>query len=126
MTRFIFIAVLFVVISSCGIPMGNRIDAKNLQVYYLENVPKSKAISFAKFWKENGFVGDNKQVIQLDKNDKAYVIKLIEREEFQEQRLSIDEQSKLQELEYRLEEEVFEENATILITDNTFRPIERK
>ncbi len=126
MTRFLFIAIFFVVISGCGISMGNRIDAKNLQVYYLENVQKTKAIRFTKFWKENGFVGDTKQVIQLDKNDGGYVVKLIEREEFQEQRLSIDEQSKLQELEYRIEEEVFEENATILITDNTFRPIERK
>lgn len=126
MTRILIITIFSSVLLGCGIPMGNRVDANNLQVYYLENVSKSKAIAFAEFWKSNGFVGDRKQVIQLDKDDKGYSVKIIERSDYHEENLNIEEQSQLQELEYTLEEEVFDDNATIIITDNTFRPIERK
>lgn len=126
MMRILFITIFISVLLGCGIPMGNRIDADNLQVYYLENVSKTKAIAFAEYWKANGFVGDRKQVIQLDKNDNGYSIKLIERSDYHKQHLSIEDQSQMQELEYNLEEEVFNGNATIIITDNTFRPIERK
>lgn len=105
--------------------MGNRIDAKNLQVYYLEGVPKEKALDFTKYWKDNGFVGDRKQVIQLDRTKETYTLKLIERAMYHTDPLSIDAQSKLQELEHTLEDEVFNEKVTIIITDNTFRPIER-
>jgi hypothetical protein len=106
--------------------MGNRIDANNLQVYYLEGVSKETAIEFATYWKNNDFVGDRKQVIQLDKDEDGYLLKLIERAIYHEETLEIDEQAKLQELERSLEDEVFDENVTIVITDNTFRPIERK
>lgn len=105
--------------------MGDRIDAKNLQVYYLEGVPKQKAVDFAKYWKNNGFVDDRKQVVQLDKTKEGFTLKLIERAMYHEEPLSIDAQSKLQELEHTLEDEIFNENVTIIITDNTFRPIER-
>lgn len=126
MTRILFITLILAVLVGCGIPMGNRIDAKNLQVYYLENVAKSTAITFAEFWIENGFVGERKQVIQLDKNKEGYSVKLIERSKYNQESLSIIERSQLQELEYTLEEQVFGANASIIITDNTFRPIERK
>ncbi len=106
--------------------MGNRVDAKNLQVYYLEGVQKETAIKFAKYWKDNGFVGERKQVMQLEKAEDGYSLKIIERKMYHESALSIDEQSKLQELERTLEKEVFNEDLTIIITDNTFRPIERE
>jgi hypothetical protein len=110
----------------CGIPMGNRIDSKNLQVYYLEGVSKEKATAFARYWIDNGFVGERKQVIQLEKENEVYTVKLIERSMYHDQPLSIDEQAKLQELKRNLEVEVFDTRTNIMITDNTFRPIERK
>lgn len=118
---------LLIFLYACGMPMGDRVDAENLQVYYIDGVKKSEAVAFAKYWKNNGFVGSRKQVVQLSKEEELYVIKLIERQMYHQQKLTIDERSKLQELERTLEKLIFDGNqAEIVITDNTFRPIERK
>ena len=106
--------------------MGDRIDSNNLQVYYLDGVTKKTATDFARYWINNGFVGERKQVIQLEKEKEVYKVKLIERAMYHQQPLSIDEQAKLQELKRNLESDVFNARTIIIITDNTFRPIERK
>lgn len=119
-----FLALLF----SCGMPMGDTVKTQDekLTVFYLEKVPKDKAIKFLKYWKNNGFIGEEPQVIQLDVlEDGAVAVKLIEKSTYHQESLTIHEQSLLQELERNLEEEVFEQEVTIIITDNTFRPIER-
>jgi hypothetical protein len=107
-------------------PMGNRIDSKNLRVYYQEGVAQKKAIAFATYWRDNGFVGDNEQVIQLDREENGVlVVKLIEEEIYHDKGLSIIELSLIQQLERDLKADVFDEEVTIIITDNTFRPIDR-
>ncbi len=103
--------------------MGDRIDNGNLSVYFLEGVNKDKAISFARYWKNNGFIGDKKQVIQLEREDNAITVKLIERELYHKDAFTIQEEALLQDLERDLKKEVFIEEVNILITDNTFRPI---
>jgi hypothetical protein len=107
-------------------PMGNRVDSKNLKVYYQDVVKKEKAIAFATYWRDNGFVGEKEQVIQLDRDeDGLLVVKLIEEEIYHEKELSIIETSLIQQLERDLKVQIFEEEVLIVITDNTFRPIER-
>ena len=108
--------------------MGDTVKTKDekLTVFYLEKVPKNKAIKFLKYWKENGLIGEESQVIQLDVlEDGSIAVKLIEKSIYHKESLSIHEESLLQELERNLEEKVFEQEVTIIITDNTFRPIER-
>ena len=124
--RCISLIVVFFLLFACGIPMGDRIDSNNLQVYYLDGVTKKTATDFARYWINNGFVGERKQVIQLEKEKEVYKVKLIERAMYHQQPLSIDEQAKLQELKRNLESDVFNARTIIIITDNTFRPIERK
>ena len=103
--------------------MGDRIDNGNLSVYFLEEVDESKAIDFARYWKDNGFVGEKKQVIQLERDLQSINVKLIEREMYLEDGFSIKEEAMLQDLERVLEKEIFHEEVEIIITDNTFRPI---
>ncbi|MEX1190421.1 MAG: hypothetical protein WED10_03540 [Brumimicrobium sp.] len=118
---------LLVFLGSCGMPMGDRIDADKLSVYYLDGVPKEKAIKFAKYWKNNDLIGDEAQVIQLEKLSKNTIgVKLIEEENYHDEGLSIHEESLLQSLERDLEKEVFKQDVTLIITDNTLRPIERE
>jgi hypothetical protein len=106
--------------------MGNRVDSKNMKVYYQDSVEKEKAVAFAKYWRDNGFVGQKEQVIQLDRDEQGVLmIKLIEEEIYHESALSIIEISLIQQLERDLKSEVFEEEVVIVITDNTFRPIDR-
>lgn len=116
-----FIAMLF--LSSCGINMGTRIDNENLSVFFLEGVNKEKAIAFTEYWKNHGFVGERKQVIQLEKENNVILIKLIERKEYQNDDLTITEESMIQQLERDLTRNIFEQETRIVITDNTFRPI---
>lgn len=117
----IFLIALF--FQGCGISMGDRIDNGNLSVYFLEGVNKDKAINFAKYWKNNGFVGEKKQIIQLEREEQTIVVKLIEREMYHSDPFTINEEALLQELERELKKEIFHEEVEIMITDNTFRPI---
>jgi hypothetical protein len=124
----IYILGLLAFLFSCGMPMGDTVKTEDekLTVFYLEKVPKDKAIKFLKYWKNNGFIGEDPQVIQLDVlEDGAIAVKLIEKSIYLQESLTIHEQSLLQELERNLENKVFEQEITIIITDNTFRPIER-
>ncbi len=108
--------------------MGDTIKTEDekLTVFYLERVPKDKAIKFLKYWKSNDFIGEDPQIIQLDVlEDETIAVKLIEKSMYLQESLTIHEQSLLQELERNLERKVFEQKVTIIITDNTFRPIER-
>lgn len=119
------IALLTVFLSSCGIPMGNRIDKGNLKVYYLEGVTKEDAIDFANFWVDEGYVGEQEQIIQLEAVDDIVWVKIIESINYQDEPLSIHEQAMLQEIERDLNKSVFDKNAILQITDNTFRPLDR-
>ncbi|WP_146194087.1 hypothetical protein [Brumimicrobium oceani] len=123
MRNWVVILLLAVLFHSCGISMGDRIDNGNLSVYFLEGINKEKAINFAKYWKNNGFVGERQQVIQLEKENKRVVVKLIERELYHNDPITINEEAMLQELERTLKTEIFHQDVEIMITDNTFRPI---
>lgn len=123
MRNLIIIFLVTFIFQACGISMGDRIDNGNLSVYFLEGVNREKAISFARYWKNKGFIGDKKQVIQLERENNAITVKLIERELYHNDAFTIQEEALLQDLERNLKKDVFLEEVNILITDNTFRPI---
>lgn len=119
------IILLIILLVACGMPMGNRVDKGNLKVYYLEGVKKHEAIDFANFWVDEGYVGEEEQTIQLEVSDEILLIKIIESVHYQNEPLSINEQAMLQDIERKLNKDVFDRNAELQITDNTFRPIDR-
>lgn len=114
---------LFLAFVSCGVNMGDRIDTESLSVYFLPGVEKDQAVAFAEYWRDNGFLGENKQVIQLEKEKDVILIKLIENENFHNEPISITEEAMLQDLERYLKRNIFQREVEIVITDNTFRPI---
>lgn len=118
-----FAVLIFLLLTNCGMNMGHRIDAENLSVYFLEEVPREKAIEFAKYWRDNDFVGERKQVIQLEKEKNSILVKIIERESYHVDEITITEEAMLQDLERLLAKEIFQMETIIVITDNTFRPI---
>ncbi|MFA5573677.1 MAG: hypothetical protein WC994_01345 [Brumimicrobium sp.] len=118
--------ILIFILYSCGVNMGTRIDIDNLNVFFLEGVQKEKAIAFANYWKDNGFIGERKQVIQLENDNNVILVKLIERDFFYDEPITIEEEMLLQNLERDLERKVFQQGVEIVITDNTFRPIEKR
>lgn len=114
---------LLFLFTSCGVDMGTRIDKGNLSVFFMPGIPQEQAVSFSNYWVDNGFVSERKQVIQLDMDKGVIVVKLIERESYQEEPITINEEAILQQLERELKREVFSQETEIVITDNTFRPI---
>lgn len=123
MKKRFYLSILLFVLLSCGISMGDRIDNGNVSVYYLETISQKDAIAFARYWRDNGFVGERKQTIQLDQKDNVIFIKLIERETYSEDPIDITEEAMLQDLERELRDKLFHKDVRIVITDNTFRPI---
>ncbi len=120
------VGILLICLVGCGKPMGNRVDSKNLKVYYLEDVSKETAIAFATYWRDNGFVGAKEQVVQLGRSEAGVLeVRLIEEEIYHPQGLEVQEIALLQQLARELKEAVFEEEVNIVITDNTLRPIDR-
>jgi hypothetical protein len=121
MKRFLSLLLIVVFIQSCGMPMGDRVDAENLKVYYMEGVDQQQAIRFARYWRDNGFIGDRQQYIQLSRDEHGIVlVKLIEREMYREDELSIIELSLIQQLQRDLASDVFEEEVEVVITGDRF------
>lgn len=123
MKKIIIVIVSLVFLASCSENLGDRVDTKNLKVYYLDSVPKDLAIKFTEFWRDNGFIGDSPQYIQLDKEKDLYIVRLIEKEKYHDSPLTISQQTKLNDLERKLSKQVFKKRTIIEITDNTFREI---
>src|SRR5690554_1710098 len=114
---------LFLVFVSCCVNLEDSINMVSLIVYFLSSVEKDQAVAFAEYWRDNGFLGENKQVIQLEKEKDVNLIKLIEKENFHNEPISITEEAMLQDLERYLKRNIFQREVEIVITDNTFRPI---
>lgn len=123
--RIFFGALIFLTLSGCGASLGDRIDSKNLHVYYMDGVSAQEAIDFATYWRDEGFVGDQKQTIQLIKNEYGeLLVKLIEKKEYELLNLSLEEQASLSKLARTLEKEVFTATKVRIVPcDNTFRPL---
>ncbi len=114
------------IFTNCGVPLGDRVDSENLKVYFEEGISKEDAITFSRFWQKNNFVGEKEQTIQLSLGaNKVVEVKLIEEEDFHNQALDLSEQVALSELKRMLEREVFQREVQLIITDNTFRPIDK-
>lgn len=103
--------------------MGDRIDNGNLSVFFLKGVDTDNAVEFTKYWKNHGFVGERKQVIQLENINEVIHVNIIERKMYQEDGLTITEEAMLQKLGRDLNKNIFHKETLIVITDNTFRPI---
>lgn len=123
MRNLIVILFLPLFLIGCGVNMGDRIDNGNLSVFFLEAVNSDKAVEFAKYWEKNGFVGERKQVIQLENKEGIIYVNLIERKMYQEDGLTITEEAMLQDLGRDLKKDIFHKETIIVITDDTFRPI---
>ena len=124
MRRNVFLIVLaLLTLIACQPKMGSRVDTSNLSVFFLQGVDKEKAIAFAEYWRDNGFVGERKQTIQLDRDGEVILVKLIENERFHEELINISEEAMLQQIERDLKRNVFQQEVEIIITDNTLRPL---
>lgn len=107
--------------------MGDIVKTKNLDVYYINGVDKQQAVAFTRFWKRNGFIGKDKQTIQLDLSSNDIVnVNVIEKKFYQNKPLTLQDQMFLTKIQTMIRDSVFEnKRVNIVITDNTFKPLQR-
>ena len=123
MKRVLAICFIFILIS-CSSEFGNKIIGGELTVYYIEESDVNKAEKVAIFWKENQLLSGEKQDIQLIKNDKGYVLKLISDDLENTQNMSFDERKLLLDLQKSIKDTIFPDNSLELVICNSkFEPI---
>jgi len=121
--RVLAICFIFILIS-CSSEFGNKIIGGELTVYYIEESDVNKAEKVAIFWKENQLLSGEKQDIQLIKNDKGYVLKLISDDLENTQNMSFDERKLLLDLQKSIKDTIFPDNSLELVICNSkFEPI---
>lgn len=108
--------------------MGDMVKTNSLDVYYINGIKKEQAVAFTKFWKRNGLIGKDSQTIQLEIIENEIVnVNLIEKKTFQNKTITYEEQLVLNKLQKMISDSVFTKNRVkIVITDNTFKPLERE
>jgi hypothetical protein len=120
---FIF-SFLMVVLVSCGQNYGNKLESKELDVYFSNSAVENLARKLGKYWKENNLLGAKKQFLRLDKSSNFYSIHLIHSGQFKVQNMSFDERKLLKQLQDSLQKNVFSNNEVhVLICDEQFNPL---
>lgn len=123
--KFLFLLTLVLLFQSCSKGYGNKLTAKNLNVYFESKYQEEKANSLGKYWQSKGLVGDREQNIKLSKSNGSYYVHLILSEEFKNQDITFNEQKLLLDLQKEMDSTIFkgDHGCQILICDNEFKPL---
>ena len=124
MNRFFFGIVILLVFSACSAGYGNKLEGKNLNVYFVDRSDEALAQHLGKFWKENDLVGQAEQNIRLVNRKGIYDVQLIAAEHENEQDLVFIEMKLLIQLRQQLDTTVFkdEKGCRIVVCDGSFKP----
>lgn len=123
--KFLFLLTFVLLFQSCSKGYGNKLTAKNLNVYFESKDQEEKANSLGKYWQSKGLVGEREQNIKLSQSNDTYYVHLILSNEFKDQELTFNERKLLLDLQKELDSTIFkgEDGCQILICDNEFKPI---
>ncbi len=118
------IIVLFTVfiVSSCAKGYGTTYVSGDVSIYYYSPEDLNQVKALAEFWNRNNLSNKKKQFLRIVKTDKGnYQLQLIASNSELAHRLKFDEIKLLQELENKLNMEVFTQNKTdLVICDSRF------
>jgi hypothetical protein len=124
MNRFFFGIVIVSVFTSCSGGYGNKLEGKNLNVYFVDRSDEALAQDLGKFWKENDLVGQAEQNIRLVNRKGVYDVQLIATDPGKGQDLVFIEMKRLIQLRQQLDSTVFknEKGCRIVVCDGSFKP----
>jgi len=112
-------------IQSCSKGYGNKLTAKNLNIYFESTSYEKQANDLGKFWQKEDLVGNKTQNIKLTKADGTFYVHLIQNKEFKNSELTFNEKKLLLDLQKDLDSAIFtgSKGCQILICDNEFKPL---
>ena len=125
MNRFFFGIFLVFFVTACSGGYGNKLEGKNLNVYFVDRTDEALAQALGKFWKENKLVGQAEQNIRLVNRKGVYDVQMIEAEQDElGQDLVFIEMKLLIQLRQKLDSTVFkdEKGCRIVVCDGSFKP----
>ncbi len=124
MNRFFFGIFLVFFITGCSGGYGNKLEGKNLNVYFVDRSDEALAQDLGKFWKENDLVGQAEQNIRLVKRKGVYDVQLIATEPGEGQDLVFIEMKRLIQLRQQLDTTVFKnkKGCRLVVCDDRFKP----
>lgn len=110
---------------SCSKGYGDKVEDKNVVVYFLDNSHKELAQKTLNFWIKEGLNGDKTQYIRLLKFDKKTIdLQLIASKNKDPKSMTFEEIKLFLELKTKLDSIVFKpRTCRIVICDGSFNPL---
>lgn len=106
------------VFCSCRQDFGNRLESKELTVFYTRTQDEPLARQVGEFWKRNNFLGQRHQYIQLDHSSNRFELKLIANQPDELKNMSYNERKLLMDLQQTLKDSLFRSHNFSLILAN--------
>jgi hypothetical protein len=113
-------ALLFV---ACSQDHGSKLESAEMDIFFTNQSDEEIARKIAVYWKENHFLGDKKQFLQLNRKGKSLELKLIAKEKFSVASFSFDERALLKGLQDSLQKVVEPEHLELVIADKQFNTL---
>ena len=116
MNRFFFGIFLVFFITACSGGYGNKLEGKNLNIYFVDREDEVLAQRLGKFWEKNNLVGQSEQNIRLVNHKGIYDVQLIATDQGEGQDLVFIEMKLLIQLRQQLDSTVFKDEKGIPLT----------
>ncbi|MBU2020214.1 MAG: hypothetical protein KJ941_11270 [Bacteroidetes bacterium] len=115
---------LLIGLFSCQQNYGNKLESNELDLYYTRIEDENFARQVGNYWKNNNFLNDQKQSLQLDFIENTYYLKLISKDTSSLKNMSFEERNILITLQNDLRKEIFpKHNFNLVLCDNQFKPL---
>ena len=124
MNRFFYGIFLFFFITACSGGYGNKLEGKNLNIYFVDREDEALAQRLGKFWEKNNLVGQSEQNIRIVNRKGLYDVQLISTDPGGGEDMVFIEMKLLIQLRQQLDTTVFkdEKGCRIVICDGSFKP----
>jgi hypothetical protein len=124
MNRYFFGIFLVFLITACSGGYGNKLEGKNLNIYFVDREDEALAQRLGKFWEKNNLVGQSEQNIRLVNRKGIYDVQLISADPDDGEDMVFIEMKLLIQLRQQLDTTVFKDKkgCRIVICDGSFKP----
>lgn len=118
-----FVALVLFLLIGCGENYGNKLESKELDIYYTDKNDEDLAREIAFFWKKTKMLGAKKQFLQLSRNKNLIQLKLIPSDKFDIEKLSFDERLTLKILQDSLNNDLQMSELELVIANRQFKTV---
>ena len=118
------LTVAFILVS-CTKGFGNKLTDPDVDIYFEFKEDEQIATELGRYWKSNGFTGNQHQSIRLTKDDEYFYVQLITKDKSGVTQIPFNELKLLMSLQQNLDSAILkgEKGCQIVICDDRFNPL---